>query len=431
MGKTVEKALGLLSFVLILTLGGTLLKTGMLFFRLLIGVGFGYTLARAYTGFAGSVNRAYRTGSTKLMRTMVFMFFITAVMVMGFLYNSEPTNFGLWINPINFGLLFGAFLFGFGMSLSVCCATGVLTDLTLGFTRALITIIFFGLGVFLGFPIQRSAGWVMNSWVTSPTGAEFGGGVFLPDLFKWDGFNGYLGSLLLLALFVAIIVFLSYKYENRRIKNKSYFGVPSEKEQEDRKKLELSNFKLFSKETYDHLFVKPWTLTEGAVVLSIIFIVLFGVTKAGWGASTPHGLFIGKIFMLFGVSPEALATFTKMPASMFSTPFFQNPSLVQNFGIVIGALTYLLSAGKFMESFKSELRVTGKEASLYALGGILMGFGTRFANGCNVGALYSPIAEFSLAGWIFLAFMVLGAIVSNKIFYKIPSKTEFIVDKKK
>lgn len=429
MTKRVEKVLGLLTFALILILGNTLLATNMLFFRLLIGVGFGYTLARAYTGFAGSVNRAYRTGSTQLMRAMIFMFFITSLMVMGFLFNSDPTNYSLWINPINFGLLLGAFLFGFGMSLSVCCATGVLSDLTMGFTRALITLIFFGIGVFLGFPIQRTAGWVTNSWITSPTGAQFNGGVFLPDLFKWDGFQGYLGAILLLALFSSIVIFASYQYEKKRRKEKTYFGVPSEKEQESRKKLDLSNFKLFSQETYDHIFVKPWTLTEGAVILSVLFVILFGVTKAGWGASTPHGVLIGKILMVFGVSGEALAEFTKMPAATFVTPFFQNPSLVQNFGIVIGALTYLLSAGKFVESFKSELRVTRKEAFLYALGGILMGFGTRFANGCNVGALYSPIAEFSLSGWIFLAFMVLGAVVSNKIFYKIPSKTDFKVDK--
>ncbi|KUK83783.1 MULTISPECIES: hypothetical protein [Petrotoga] len=50
MTKTVEKVLGLLSFALILILGNTLLATDMLFFRLLIRVGFGYTLARGYTG---------------------------------------------------------------------------------------------------------------------------------------------------------------------------------------------------------------------------------------------------------------------------------------------------------------------------------------------------------------------------------------------
>ena len=43
-----------------------------------------------------------------------------------------------------------------------------------------------------------------------------------------------------------------------------------------------------------------------------------------------------------------------------------------------------------------------------------MGFGTRLANGCNVGALYTPIANFSLSGWIFLIVMVIGGVMGNK-----------------
>jgi len=51
---------------------------------------------------------------------------------------------------------------------------------------------------------------------------------------------------------------------------------------------------------------------------------------------------------------------------------------------------------------------------LFALGGITMGLGTRFANGCNVGALYTPIANFSLSGWLFLAAMVVGGVMGSK-----------------
>ena len=112
---------------------------------------------------------------------------------------------------------------------------------------------------------------------------------------------------------------------------------------------------------------------------------------------------------------------SKMPATAYSTPFFQNEGLVQNFGIVVGTILYLMTAGKFVKSFKSGLRIPVREALFYGFGGITMGLGTRLANGCNVGALYSPIAELSLSGWIFLVFMVLGAIVSEKMFFKFPS----------
>ncbi len=48
-----------------------------------------------------------------------------------------------------------------------------------------------------------------------------------------------------------------------------------------------------------------------------------------------------------------------------------------------------------------------------------MGFGTRLSNGCNVGALYTPIANFSLSGWIFLIVMVTGGVVGNIVAKKV------------
>ena len=44
-----------------------------------------------------------------------------------------------------------------------------------------------------------------------------------------------------------------------------------------------------------------------------------------------------------------------------------------------------------------------------------MGFGTRLSNGCNVGALYTPIVEFSLSGWVYLVVVVLGGFIGNYI----------------
>lgn len=411
--KKTEQILGFIGIILVLLLGKTLLKTDMLFFRLLVGVGLGYSLTRAYTGFAGSVNRAFNTGSTKLMRTLMFLFFISALLTTAFLFKADPASYDLWINPINFGLILGAILFGFGMSFSSCCASGVLTDLITGLPRALITLIFFGLGVFLGFPIQNTAGWVKNSWFSTPVGEKLSGGVFLPDLFKWDGLEGYLGALVLMALFCGIVVFISYRYERSRKKNNTYTGHSMEKVQDENEVLDTKNYELLSETTYNRLFVKPWTLVQGAVVISVLFALLMGITKAGWGASTPYGLWFGKFLMIFGISPESLASFTQMPAKAYIVPFFEHAVSVQNFGILIGTSIYLLTAGKFKKTFMSEMHITVREVLLFALGGITMGLGTRLANGCNVGALYTPIANFSLSGWIFLIFMVVGGIVGN------------------
>lgn len=416
--KNIEKMLGFLLAILLLVLGKFLLSSDMLYFRLIIGVALGYTLSRGYTGFAGSVNRAYRTGSTRLMRTMMMMFFLTTLLSTAFLMNADPTKFDLWINPINVGLILGGILFGFGMTFSSCCASGVLTDLVTALPRALITLIFFAFGVFIGFPIQNTSSIVKESWFTSEVGSKLYGGVYLPDLFKWDGMKGYLGALILTGLLSAIIIYLAHLYEEKRKQSGTYTGHFGEKIQD----IEVTDsHKEVTSETdwYQRLFVNAWSLRKAAVILASLFTLLMGITKAGWGASTPYGLWFGKGLMLFGVKASQLSSFTHMPELAFTTPFFQHPVSVQNFGIIMGTLLFLLTSGTFLKVFKSELKITSKEATFYILGGLLMGFGTRLSNGCNVGALYTPIANFSLSGWVFLIFLVLGGILGNKVAQKV------------
>ena len=419
--KKRETILGFIAIILLLALGKTQLASDMLFFRLVIGAGLGYSLSRAYTGFAGSVNRAYKTGSTKLMRTLMFMFFISSVVTAALLFKGDVTTFGLWINPINLGLILGGLLFGFGMSFSSCCASGVLTDLITGLPRAFVTLIFFGMGVFLGFPLQNTASIVKESWFTSATGANFSQGVFLPDLFQWDGLGGYLGAVVLTGIFALIVIVISYKFEQKRKNENTYVGFSAEKMQEEEAPFDSKNFALLSEATYDRMFVKPWTLTQGAVAITLLYTLLMGVTRSGWGASTPYGLWFGKFLMMFGVSVDSLASFAKMKPDGFIQPFFENPVSVQNFGILLGTIIYLLTAGKFVQTFMSELKISFKEVLLFAMGGLAMGIGTRLANGCNVGALYTPIANFSLSGWIFLIVMVIGGWVGNTLGKKINS----------
>ncbi len=406
--------------IAIIMFGKFFLSSSMLFFRLLVGVGLGYALTRAAMGFAGSVNRAYNTGSTKLIKVLMWMFLGTAAVNIAFLYNVEASSYGLWINQINLGLILGGLLFGFGMTFSACCASGVLTDLVTGLPRAGITLLFFGMGVFLGFPLQKTASWITDSWFTTETGAKLSGGVYLPDLFKWDGLNGYLGAILLTALFAGIIAYIAKKYEEKRVMKNTYIGVESEKEQykiypEDIKK----EFKLLSKSTYEIIFVRPWTMRTGAIAITSLFALLMGVTKMGWGASTPYGFWFGKLLLTLGVPVESLVEFTGKSSKVFTMAFFSHPINTQNFGIILGTFIYFILAGTFFKVFKSELKITFKDGALFALGGLAMGFGTRLSNGCNVGALYTPIANFSLSGWIFLVFLILGGIFGNKIAAKI------------
>lgn len=416
MNKKLEYIIGFVALAAILIIGKANLGSSMLFFRLIAGLGFGYALTRSFFGFAGGVNRSYRTGSTKLLRTLMVLFVGTALVNVAFLYGQDPTQYNLWVNPINLGLVLGGLIFGIGMAFSSCCASGVLTDVVTGLPRAVITLIFFGMGVYVGFPLQKSYEWISKTLISTET---FKNGVYLPDLFKWDGLDGYLGASILTIAFAGIVIYFAKKYEDKRKSQNTYFGVDTEILQEVACEEEEVPFKLFSQATYNKLFVKPWTLGTGAVVIGGIFTLLMGITKAGWGASTPYGFWFGKLLIAFGMSPEAVADFAGKPVDIFVAPFFSNGVNVQNVGIILGTVIALLLAGSFKETFKAGLAITWKEAIVYVIGGFAMGFGTRFSNGCNVGALYTPIANFSLSGWIFLIFLIAGGVIGNIIYKKV------------
>lgn len=411
----IENSIGFALLIGCVVWGSLALGSEVLFFRWLIGIGFGYVLTRAAFGFAGSVNRAYRGGSTRLMRALMLMFVVTAILTASLLVFGVPKTYKLSIHPINLGLILGGLLFGLGMSFCSCCASGSLTDMVAGPPRAFITLFFMCAGVFLGFPFQSKAAWIKESIVRT----ESGNGVFLPDLFARDGKGGYLGAILLTVFFAAIVTVLSYIYEKKRIKANDFSGIGSEKEQDEAQELDVKNFKFFSAENYEHIFSKPWKLSTGIFAFSVLFIFLMGVSKAGWGVSTPFGLWFGKLLQLFGVSADTLASFTGKKAEFFLKPVLQDGGSLQDIGIIAGSLICLLLAGTFKRTVTSELKISLKDAIIFAIGGFIMGIGTRFGNGCNAGALYTPISHFSLSGWVYLVVVTSGGIIGNWILKRV------------
>ncbi len=308
--------------VVYLGLGIAFLSSDSLVARMLMGLGIGYTLCRSFYGFAGSVNRAYGTGSTKLMRSMAIMFLITAIGVSALLY-ADPTAYSLSIYPINIGLAIGATMFGTGMAFATCCASGVLTDLVETPIKSAIILLFFCIGVMIGFPLQKSQSWVTDTIIG---GEVYENGIFLPELFRFDGYNGYLGAIILTAVFAFIVISLSYVYENKRRRLGTYKEVPSEKMQ-DETTIETINdkdtdYKVFSAKTFNRLFVKPWSLSTGAVAMSIIFIYMMARTGSGWGVTTALGRWALGALSVFGVSPQALSDFSLELIDSFNKPFF-------------------------------------------------------------------------------------------------------------
>lgn len=409
-----EYAGGFVVLAIVLILGVSIIQSPALIGRLIVGMGIGYVLVRAAYGFAGTANRAINAGSTQLMRA--FMVLVVLASLVTVAVNAVPIdminpefqiNYGLFINPISIGAFIGATVFGIGMSFAGGCASGVLTDLTSFFPKAALGLFFFGLGRILGAPLgARFSDLINTSLFTSGPETQ---GVWFPELFKFDGFNGFLGAMVLNIVLALIVTKLSLMYEEKRKAEGTYTPVDSEVEAEEALAPSLRE----GQSWYERIFVRPWTLLEGAVGMAFMYALLMAFTKSPWGVSGAFDFWVGKILSLF-VGKDAIHEFTGKP-ELLNPGILSMPVSVQDIGIILGGVIALLTMGKFVKTFTDGLKISPLQAILACIGGLLMGFGTIFARGCNAGGLFSPIVSFSLSGWFFLVFMVLGAIIGNKI----------------
>ncbi|GLC78588.1 YeeE/YedE thiosulfate transporter family protein [Lacrimispora brassicae] len=142
---------------------------------------------------------------------------------------------------------------------------------------------------------------------------------------------------------------------------------------------------------YKKLLKEPLTYVAGAVLLAVFQIAHFTALGSGW---------------VYYASE-------KMQKEL-NTSFLADGGSIRNLGIVLGAFAATLFASQFkIKKIKSLRQVVAA-----ILGGLLMGYGARLANGCNIGALFTAISAFSLSGWVFGAFLLVGAFLGSKLLAK-------------
>lgn len=396
--KKIQVIIGLILAVLTIIIGNILLEKDLLF-RLIIGCVLGYALVRGSFGFAGSVNRPCRFGSTKLIRALMFLFVISSIGTAVLLFSGHQVNVGP--KPINLGLILGAFTFGIGMALASCCASGVFQNLSDGSIRFLIVLVFFGAGVFFASPLKEYG--IIKE----------GEGISLLNWF--DGEYNMFGALLITILFALVVTYFAIFIEQLLKKKGKCQELPYENAYKDCIDDELP-LNPISKKTYDIILGNPWSLKTAAAVIAGAFITLMIYTKGTWGVSGVLGVWFAKILSLVGVSKDWLVEYSGAKGvDAITQVFASNPISIQNTGIFLGAVIAVLTMAKF----KLRWKISIVQAAVYALGGLLLGLGITLGQGCNAGGLYSPIATFQLSGWVYLVFMVIGGVLGNILLKKV------------
>ncbi|MDO4432549.1 MAG: YeeE/YedE family protein [Aerococcaceae bacterium] len=382
--------------------------------QLFAGVMLGYILTRSRYGFAGGVKRLYMRGEGSLTRALIVLVAVTAIVFMGFQWSAHiggalpaylaqegdkviPGTQNVYFT--NIATIVGAFIFGIGMILAGGCGSGTLADLGEGEGRALIAFIFFVIGAAPG----HYARW----WVDQTAVGKVGFRIYLPEHF------GYVGALLITLAILAAIYALTLWYENRRKREGTYIDPVGDYEDFE-KPLETNSkeIKFFSYETYHKIFVERWSFLVGSFALAIGAIFVMAGTHKAWGVSTPLISLNVALFRGFIDFPqEAFASFLKKSDEGI-LQLLQDGGTVRNIGMFFGCAVAFLLANRFKFNFS----FNKKDGLYFAFGGLLLGFGSRFALGCNLGAFYSSVTNFSMSGWVFMIFMALGGIFALKVF---------------
>ncbi|MQU54183.1 YeeE/YedE family protein [Pseudomonas sp. FSL R10-1339] len=345
---------------------------------LIVGAALGLTLYHAAFGFTSAWRVFINDRRGAGLRAQMVMLAVAVVLFFPAL--GAGTLFGQpvvgLVAPIGVSVVFGAFIFGIGMQLGGGCASGTLFTVGGGNTRMLVTLLFFICGSLIA---TQHVDW----WFALPA---------FPATSIVKSFGVVPALLLSLAVF-AIIAAVTVRLEKSRHASLEA-GVTSEHQGLRR-------------------FLRgPWPLVWGAIGLALLNYATLALAGRPWGITSAFALWGAKAASGLGVDVGSWG-FWQMPgnAKALAAPVWEDITSVMDIGIVLGALLAAGLAGRFAPS----LKIPPRSLLAAVIGGLLLGYGSRLAYGCNIGAYFSGIASGSLHGWVWLVAAFIGNTVGVRL----------------
>lgn len=341
----------------------------------MVGILIGLTLVFGNFGFTGGwvawINRRDGRG---LRAQMLILALASAIfypiLAEGTLFGSDVRGF---VVPFGIATIFGSFMFGIGMQFGGCCASGALSWVGAGSVRVTITLVGFIIGAVWG-------AYDIEFWRALP-------GVRV-DLTTEFGVIGGLSVTLLICAAVALFTLIFEKRRHGKI-------LPFNEDQKN--------------STWKQLITGNWPLI--AVVLLLVLANFLTLFLAGrpWGVTSAFVLW-GSKAMIFAGADLTSWGYWQNAAPLGRSIFFDVTS-VMNIGILMGAFIAALMMG----NFKPQWNISLKMVIISIIGGLMLGYGSRIAYGCNIGAFFSGISSASLSGWVWFISAFAGNLVGNKI----------------
>lgn len=352
-----------LALVLAVTLVGGL-RQGLL---ALLGIGFGVALQSARFGFTTGWRNYIERRDPQGLWAQLLLLCLAAAITLPIIANSNGEVVGA-VAPLTISLVLGAFIFGAAMQLADGCGSGTLYKAGAGAPISFAVLPTFALGSFVGGSHQPA-------WIAL-------GGLPAVNLLDYGWPAALTATLLACALIAYVAGHYARRYQQRHASATSSPTVT---------------------------WAKRWWL--GALFLAILYGLHSIVAGQPWGIVYGIGLWGAKIYQatggdllhdpFWGVAPHA---------QRLSEPVLADITSVTNFGLIFGALA--ASRWNLSAAFTPPSQRT---LWIGALAGLIMGYSSRMAFGCNVGAFLGGIASASLHGWIWFAMAFAGSMIGVRI----------------
>jgi len=325
----------------------------------LVGIGMGGVLAGARFGFTTGWRRLIEQRDPSGVMAQLLLLALAAAVSMPLLA-AFPTDLGAALGPPSISLLVGAFVFGAAMQVADGCGSGTLYKAGMGVPLNMAILPIFAIGSFLG--SAQLEQWLQLG-ATRPVSlvATFG---------PWEAFGLTCAGLLLLGLAARAWVGKGASWFNRR-------------------------------------------LVVGAILLAALAMLNLLIAGQPWGVVYGFGLWAAKVATAAGVFDPAANAFWSQPVNLhnLSQSVFLDVTSITNIGILAGAL--LVAAGNSSATQRAPL--TGRQWVVGIVAGFLLGYSSRLAFGCNIGAMVSGISTGSLHGWIWVPVAFCGSLIGVRI----------------
>ena len=325
---------------------------------LLVGVGLGATLAGARFGFTTGWRHLVESRDPAGVYGQIVLLGLLAALSMPILAHFPETTAAL--GPPSVSLLVGAFVFGACMQVADGCGSGQLYKAGLGVPLNMAILPLFALGSFAG--SAQLNGWLALG-ATEPVGL----------VQRW-GVGGALAATLagLALVTLGVGAWSGQHFNVRRIPRRWLWGA------------------------------------LGLAVLATLNLMIAGQP---WGVVYGFGLWGAKAATALGMFDPTQNAFWSDPghAERLHQTLLLDVTSITNIGILAGALWV---AARRPQTPRA---LTRKQWAIGLVAGFLLGYSSRLAFGCNVGAMVSGISTGSVHGWLWVPMAFLGTLVGLRV----------------